>query len=83
MLAVGVVCFALRRRDYPVAPFVLGLVLGDIVDKTLRRGLVLSDGSLVPFFTRPLSAVLAAVVLLLLLSQVPAVRRLWQRVVPS
>jgi putative tricarboxylic transport membrane protein len=66
-----------------VAPFVLGLVLGDIVDKTLRRGLVLSDGSLVPFFTRPLSAVLAAVVLLLLLSQVPAVRRLWQRVVPS
>jgi putative tricarboxylic transport membrane protein len=62
---------------------VLGLVLGDIVDKTLRRGLVLSDGSLVPFFTRPLSAVLAAVVLLLLLSQVPAVRRLWQRVVPS
>jgi putative tricarboxylic transport membrane protein len=66
-----------------VAPFVLGLVLGDIVDKTLRRGLVLSDGSLVPFFTRPLSAVLAAVVVLLLLSQVPVVRRLWQRVIPS
>jgi putative tricarboxylic transport membrane protein len=83
MLVVGVVCFGLRRHAYPVAPFVLGLVLGDIVDKTLRRGLVLSDGSLVPFFTRPLSAVLAAVVVLLLLSQVPVVRRLWQRVIPS
>ena len=75
MLAVGVVCFVLRRNGYPVAPFVLGLVLGDIVDKTLRRGLVLSDGSLWPFLTRPISAVLALAVLALLLSQVPAVRR--------
>jgi len=41
----------------------------------LRRGLVLSDGSLVPFFTRPISAVLALVVLLMLLAQVPAVQR--------
>ena len=59
MLVVGIVCFLLRRRGFPVAPFVLGLVLGDIVDKSLRRGLVLSDGSLLPFFTRPISAVLA------------------------
>jgi putative tricarboxylic transport membrane protein len=75
MLAVGLVCYGLRRRGYPVAPFVLGLVLGDIVDKTLRRGLVLSDGSLWPFFTRPISALLAAVVLLMLLSQLPVVKR--------
>ncbi len=75
MLAVGLVCYVLRRRGYPVAPFVLGLVLGDIVDKTLRRGLVLSDGSLWPFFTRPISALLAAVVLLMLLSQLPVVKR--------
>jgi len=79
MLAVGVLCFLLRRRGFPVAPFVLGLVLGDIVDKSLRRGLVLSDGSLAPFFTRPISAVLAALVLLMLLAQVPAVQRWWAR----
>ena len=75
MLVVGVVCFLLRRRGFPVAPFVLGLVLGDIIDKSLRRGLVLSDGSLAPFFTRPISAVLALLVLALLLSQVPSLRR--------
>ena len=75
MLTVGLVCFFLRRRGFPVAPFVLGLVLGDIVDKTLRRGLVLSDGSLAPFFTRPISAALALIVLAMVLSQVPAVRR--------
>ena len=77
MLVTGIVCYLLRRRGFPVAPFVLGLVLGDIVDKSLRRGLVLSDGSLLPFFTRPISAVLALLVLAMLLAQVPAVRRLF------
>jgi putative tricarboxylic transport membrane protein len=75
MLAVGIGCFFLRRRGYPVAPFVLGLVLGDIVDKSLRRGLVLSDGSLLPFFTRPISAALAALVGVMLLMQIPMVQR--------
>ncbi len=69
MLVIGVVCWFLRGRGYPVAPFVLGLVLGDIVDKSLRRGLVISDGSLLPFFTRPISAVLAAMVLAMLVMQ--------------
>jgi putative tricarboxylic transport membrane protein len=75
MLVTGIICYLLRRRGFPVAPFVLGLVLGDIVDKSLRRGLVLSDGSLLPFFTRPISVVLALLVLAMLLAQLPAVRR--------
>ena len=79
MLVTGIACFLLRRRGFPVAPFVLGLVLGDIIDKSLRRGLVLSDGSLEPFFTRPISAVLAAVVAVMLLAQVPFVRRKFAR----
>jgi putative tricarboxylic transport membrane protein len=76
---VGVICFILRRNGYPVAPFVLGIVLGDIVDKSLRRGLVLSDGDLTPFFARPIAGVLAAVAILIVLAQVPAVRRLLAR----
>jgi len=80
MLVVGVMCFLLRRQGFPVAPFVLGLVLGDIIDKSLRRGLVLSDGSLWPFFTRPISAVLAVGVVVMLLAQVPAVQRWWAQV---
>jgi putative tricarboxylic transport membrane protein len=74
MLAVGIGAFFLRRRGYQMAPFVLGLVLGGLLDKSLRRGLVLSDGSLVPFITRPISAALASVILLTVLLQVPAVR---------
>ena len=55
MLAIGIGAFFLRRRGYQMAPFVLGLVLGPLLDKSLRRGLVLSDGSLAPFFTRPIA----------------------------
>lgn len=59
MLAFGSIGFVLRQMNYPMAPLVLGLVLGEILDKSLRRGLILSEGSLEPFFTRPVSAVLA------------------------
>ena len=70
MLGVGLLCFFLRRQGFPVAPFVLGIVLGDIVDKSLRRGLVISDGDPTPFFTRPIAGILAAVVVLTVLAQV-------------
>jgi putative tricarboxylic transport membrane protein len=79
MLAVGLCGFVLRKLGYPMAPFVLGLVLGDIVDKSLRRGLVLSDGSLAPFFTRPISAVIFAIVLFTVLMYVPAFNRVVRR----
>ena len=62
MLVFGIVGFVLRRYGYPMAPLVLGLVLGDLLEKNLRRALVLSDGDLTPFFTRPISAVVAALI---------------------
>ena len=46
-----------------MAPLVLGIVLGDLLEKNLRRALVLSDGDLSPFFTRPISAVMAALII--------------------
>ncbi|HSE95083.1 MAG TPA: tripartite tricarboxylate transporter permease, partial [Methylomirabilota bacterium] len=75
MLAFGMLGFGLRRLGYPMAPFVLGIVLGDLLDKNLRRGLVLTDGSVTPFFTRPISAVLCGVVVVTILMNVGAVRR--------
>ena len=72
MVAIGLGAFLLRRRGYEMAPFVLGLVLGPLLDKSLRRGLVLSDGSLAPFFTRPICMVFAAVTIFTILLYVPA-----------
>ena len=54
----------------------LGLVLGGLLDKSLRRGLVLSDGSLDPFFTRPISICFATVTILILLLYIPAFKSL-------
>jgi putative tricarboxylic transport membrane protein len=76
MLAIGIGAFFLRRRGYQMAPFVLGLVLGGLLDKSLRRGLVLSDGSIEPFFTRPISIGFAGVTILILLLYIPAFKSL-------
>jgi len=67
--------FLLGRQNYPVPPFVLGLVLGDILDKSLRRGLTLSNGDFTPFLTRPICAVLAGITLFTMLMYIPAFNR--------
>ncbi|MDP2410896.1 MAG: tripartite tricarboxylate transporter permease [Pseudolabrys sp.] len=74
MLFFGIVGFILREMKYPMAPLVLGIILGDILDKNLRRALVLSDGDLTPFFFRPISAVLWITTLLIVLLALPPVR---------
>src|SRR3954470_14983160 len=76
MIVIGIGAFFLRRRGYQMAPFVLGLVLGGLLDKSLRRGLVLSDGSLEPFFTRPISIGFATVTIFILLLYIPAFKSL-------
>ncbi len=80
MLLVGVVMFGLRRYGYHAAPLVLGLVLGDLMDKSLRRGLVISDGDLSPFFLRPVSAILALIVVATVAMSIPGVNRRVRRV---
>ncbi|MEL6169988.1 MAG: tripartite tricarboxylate transporter permease, partial [Pseudomonadota bacterium] len=75
MVFFGLVGFVLRQMKYPMAPLVLGIILGTLVDKSLRRGLTLSDGDLTPFFTRPISAGFVAIIVLTLLMNLPAFRR--------
>ncbi len=79
MLGFGILGFVLRQGHYPMAPLVLGIVLGDLLEKSLRRGLVLSDGSLAPFFTRPISLVIWIVIALIIALRFDAVRNLFRR----
>ncbi len=62
MLVFGLIGFFLRHHGYPIAPLVLGIVLGDLMEKNLRRALILSDGDLTPFFTRPIAGTVAAMI---------------------
>ena len=75
MLVFGVLGFLLREMKYPMAPLVLGIILGDLVDINLRRGLLLSDGDPTPFFTRPISLTIFLVIVASVLLSVPAVKR--------
>jgi putative tricarboxylic transport membrane protein len=75
MIAFGLIGFLMRETGFPIAPLILGVVLGPILDNNLRRSLSLTQGDPVPFFTRPISAVIAATVLLILILALPPVRR--------
>ena len=55
MLVIGLVGHILRKFGFPLIPVVIGLVLGDMIEISLRRALILSDGSYSVFFTDPLS----------------------------
>jgi putative tricarboxylic transport membrane protein len=69
MIVFGLLGFILREMEYPMAPLVLGIILGDILDKNLRRSLVLSNGSLVPFFTRPICLAIFLVTLFVIVNR--------------
>ena len=53
---IGLVGFALRLADAPVAPVMIGLLLGPAAEQHLRRALAISEGSWSVFVTRPISA---------------------------
>ena len=58
MMIFGAVAFLLIKCDFPMPPIILGLILGNLAEKNLQRALVISDGSISIFFTRPISLVL-------------------------
>ncbi|EDM32311.1 hypothetical protein RTM1035_12683 [Roseovarius sp. TM1035] len=67
LLIFGFGAFFLRKFDYPVAPAVLAIVLGPIAEPTLRQSLLLSSGDPSIFFTRPISAPIMIVAIVLIL----------------
>lgn len=64
----GLLGYFMRKLDFPAAPLILGLVLGDAMERALRQSLMMSQGQLSILVTRPLSAamlLLGAIVLLM------------------
>lgn len=60
----GIIGYILQKFEYPVTSMLLGIVLGAMVETELRRSLLMSDGSMMIFFTRPISLVFFILVLL-------------------
>jgi len=79
MLPVGIVSYFLTEMGYPIAPLVIGVILGPMADENLRRALMVSQGSFLPIFTRPVSLALALIILWMVLVQIPFVRNFKNR----
>ncbi|MFN3614438.1 MAG: tripartite tricarboxylate transporter permease [Rubrimonas sp.] len=74
IMGFGLAAFVLRKCDYPLAPLVLALVLGPLMERALRQALISAQGDATTFVTRPISATLLAISLALFM--IPVVRRL-------
>lgn len=77
----GVVGYVLERYKFPLAPVIIGLVLGQLFEQEFRRSLILAHGNPMTFFTRPITASIIAISLLTLL--VPLFQALRRRLSTS
>jgi len=60
----GILGFFMKKLDYPAAPMVLALVLGNILETSLRQSIIISDGNPFIFFTRPISGTIMVIAIL-------------------
>lgn len=84
MLGFGVIVYFLEEMGYPVAPLVIGVLLGQMADVSLRRALLGSNGSFEPFLMRPVALILLALIVISLCLQSEAFKRgfarLWTKI---
>ncbi|MCH8503456.1 MAG: tripartite tricarboxylate transporter permease [Ectothiorhodospiraceae bacterium] len=77
VLISGIAGFLLRYNGFPLAPIVIGFVLGPMIEQSLRQGLILTRGDLLAFVNYPIALALFILTVLLLLT--PLFRRLLMR----
>ena len=75
MLGFGVLGYVLRRFDYPIAPIVIGMILGLIAEASYRRSLLISDSGHMIFLERPISATILVACVVLVAAFLP-----WKRI---
>lgn len=68
MLTMGVLAFLMEENGFPVAPTILGIVLGTLLEDSFMSSMIKADGDLVGFFSRPIAAVLGIVTIALWLA---------------
>ncbi len=77
MLVLGLVAYLMEENGFPIAPAILGLVLGGLLEDSFMTSMIKADGDLLTFFERPIAAVLGVVTIAVWLT--PAVLHLRRR----
>jgi TctA family transporter len=68
MLVAGLLAYVFEDNDFPIAPAILGVVLGSMLEENFITSMIKSDGNLGAFFARPIAAVLASLTILIWLT---------------
>jgi len=77
MIVFGGIGYLMRKFDYEPAPLMLAFILGPMLEKAIRQGLIISAGSPLIFFTLPISLTLIGVTLLMMIT--PIMLRLFKK----
>jgi putative tricarboxylic transport membrane protein len=77
LLVIGIMGFLMRRYDFPVAPCIIGLILGPLAEAQFRRAMSISQGDATVFLSHPISAALLLAALAVLI--VPVIAHLLTR----
>ncbi len=79
MFIFGLIGLVLTSLEFPAAPFLLGVILGSMLDSNLRRALKLSNGSFAPMFQRPICVFFLILIIALVLSQFGVFKKIGKR----
>jgi TctA family transporter len=77
MLVLGLLAFVMEENGFPVAPAILGIVLGPLLEDSFVTSMIKADGEFIGFVSRPIAAGLAIVTLAIWVA--PAIVRLTRR----
>jgi putative tricarboxylic transport membrane protein len=82
MLAFGLLAYVMEANGFPIAPTILGLVLGGMLEQNFVTSMIKADGSLAGFFSRPIAGALGVATILIWFSPL-LVRKLRRRIRPA
>lgn len=77
MLVLGIIAYLMEENGFPVAPAILGIVLGNMVEDNFMASMIKADGDPMGFFSRPIAATLGGITIALWL--LPLIRMLLNR----
>jgi len=79
MVLAAAIAIGLRLLNYPMAPMLLGFILGEMMEENLRRALMISDGSISFLWERPITLIILLISIAFLLAPLVGNTRQWLR----
>jgi TctA family transporter len=68
ILATGFMSFLMQENGFPVAPLILGMIMGELLEENFMQAMIAADGNILAFFSRPIAASLGITTILVWLS---------------